>query len=138
MKVVRLVLRLICYLFSLAAGLFLFAIGFVGSVTGKELYFELVPGVEPEWMPLLLIGIGAFCFIALILLLSGPGTAGGSMLFAWNLAVWALLLWALARPSYRFSGPEHFEQFMILFFVSLAALAGSWSAMRSSGATEAA
>ena len=133
MKAVRLVLRLISYLFTLAVGLFLFGVGLVGSVAGEELHFELVPGVEPEWMAMVLTGIGAFSLIALILLISGPGNSGGRLLFFWNLLVCALLLCAFTRPSYRFDGPEHFEQGVVLFLVSVVALVGSWSAARTPG-----
>ena len=133
MSAVRLLFRLISYLFSLLAGLFLFGIGFIGWATSEEIHFELAPGVEPEWMSVTLMGVGAFALFSLILTLRG-GTLGRRMLFAWNLLVFALLLCALTRPSYRFEGMEHFQQGAILFAVSLAALAGSWSGMRSAGA----
>ncbi len=133
MNAVRLLFRSISYLFSLFVGLLLFGIGFIGWATGEEIHFELVPGVEPESMGLTLMGVGAFALLSLILTLRG-GALGWRMVFAWNLLVFALLLCALTRPSYRFEGMEHFQQGAILFVVSLAALAGSWSGMRSAGA----
>lgn len=133
MKAVRLLFRLISYLFTLCAGLFLFGIGFIGWTTGQEIHFELVPGVEPESMGVTLMSVGAFALLSLILT-PRRRALGRRMLFAWNLLVFALLLCALTRPSYRFEGMEQFQQGALLFVVSLAALAGSWSAMRSAGA----
>ena len=79
-----------------------------------------------------LLGIGAFCLIALILLMSGWRKAGRLMLLAWNLLLSGLLLRVLVLPSHRFDGWEHFQQAAAVFLVSIAALAGSWSGMRMS------
>ena len=134
MNAVRFLFRLISYLFSLFAGLFLFGVGVIGWVAGEELHFELLPGVEPESMAVTLVGVGAFALLSLILAVRG-GALGRRLLFVWNLLVFALLVCALTRPSYRFEGLEHFQQGAVLFVISMAALAGSWSAMRSAGAT---
>ena len=134
MKAVRFLFRLISYLFSLFAGLFLFGVGIIGWVAGEELHFELVPGVEPESMAVTLLAVGAFALLSLILAVRG-GALGRRLLFVWNLLVFALLVSALTRPSYRFEGLEHVQQGAVLFVISMAALAGSWSAMRSAGAT---
>ncbi len=133
MNAVRLLFRLISYLFSLFTGVLLFGIGFIGWATGEELHFELVPGVEPASMGVALMGFGAFALLSLILTVRG-GALAWRMLFGWNFLVFALLLCALTRPSYRFEGMEHLQQGAVLFVVSLAALAGSWSGMRSAGA----
>jgi len=130
MKFVRSCLRLISYLFGLAAALFLLGVGVLGLSTGDEIRFDLVPGVAPESMPMTLIGLSVSWWVALKFRMFGMRKIGNLLFLFWNVLVASLLLCALVRPSYSFVNTEHFCDVTTLFGVSLLALAGSWSSMR--------
>ena len=132
MRLVRGLLRVFAFLFNLLLGLFLLGVGVMGYATGEEVRFDLIPGVEGETLIYVLIGSGLYALLAVLLGL-GTGRFGGVLMLLWNLLVVSLLIYALARSSYRFRGMEHFETSVIVFLISLLALWGSWAHFRRAG-----
>lgn len=126
---VSFLLRLFALAFNLALAVFLFGVGFIGSLQGEQIHFELVPGIDPEYMSLTLMGLGVFGLFSILLAWVRSKLARLPMLL-WNLLVCSLLICAFARPSYRFDGIEHLQQGAILFVLSLFALVGSWLVLR--------
>lgn len=129
MGFVRGLLRLLAIIFNLLVGFFLFGVGFIGSLTGEELKFPLVPAVEGEALTWTLMGLGLFALAATVLSLARSKAARMLMLL-WNLLVVSLLICALTRTSYRFDGPEDFRNGAIFFAVALLALWGAWAQMK--------
>lgn len=123
-------LRLLSYLFGCVVALFLLGVGLLGLSTGDEIRFALVPGVAAESMPMTLIGLSVFCWVALKFLMFGMRKLGNLLFVAWNILVSSLLLCALVRPSYSFVSTAHFHDITALFVISLLALAGSWVSLR--------
>ena len=60
MSLLRGLLRLLAFVFNIAAGFFLFAVGLVGSLAGEDVHFPLVPVSEGETLKWTLIGLGLF------------------------------------------------------------------------------
>jgi hypothetical protein len=136
MRFVRGPLRLLAIIFNLVVGFFLFGVGFIGSLTGEDLHFPLVP-VGGDALSLTLMGLGLFALAATVLSLVRSSVVRFLMVL-WNLLVVGLVGYAIVRSSYRFNGPEDFRNGMIFFAVSLLALWGAWAQMRaaSSAASE--
>lgn len=129
MRFVRGPLRLLAIIFNLLVGFFLFGVGFIGSLTGEELKFPLVPGVEGEALTWTLMGLGLFALAVTVLSLVRVKIVRLLMVL-WNLLVVSLLICALTRTSYRFDGPEDFRNGAIFFAISLLALWGAWAQMK--------
>jgi hypothetical protein len=129
MGFVRGLLRLLAIIFNLLVGIFLFGIGFIGSLAGEELNFPLIPGVEGEALTWTLIGLGLFALAATVLSLA-RSKAVRMLMVLWNLLVVGLLICALTRSSYRFGGADDFRNGAIFFAVSLLALWGAWAQMK--------
>ena len=122
-------LRLLAFVFNIAVGLFLFGIGFIGSLSGEDISFPLVPGVIGETLKWTLMGLGLFALASTILALL-PVKPVRLLMVLWNLLVVGLLICAVTRSSYRFDGTEHFRQGAILFAISLLALWGAWAQLK--------
>jgi hypothetical protein len=129
MRFIRGILRLFAIIFNLAAGFFLIGIGFLGSLTGEDIHFPLVPSVEGEALKWTLMGLGLFAIGSTLLALT-RSTFLRFLMVLWNLLVVGLLVCAATRSSYRFEGEEHFRQGLILFGASLLALWGAWAQMK--------
>jgi hypothetical protein len=129
MSILRGLLRLLAFVFNIAAGLFLLGIGFIGSLTGEAIHFPLIPGVEGETLKWTLIGLGLFAVASTLLALL-PVTPLRFLMVLWNLLVVGLMICAVTRSSYRFAGMEDFRQGTIFFGVSLLALWGAWAQMK--------
>jgi hypothetical protein len=131
MSILRGLLRLLAFVFNSAAGLFLFAVGFVGSLAGEEIHFPLVPGAG-ENLKWTLMGLGLFALVSTVLALL-PARPVRLLMVLWNLLVVVLLIYAVTRSSYRFAGMEHFRYGAMVFAVSLLALWGAWAQMKAAG-----
>lgn len=132
MSFVRGLLRLLAIAFNLAVGFFLLGIGFIGSLTGEEIVFPLVPVLEGESLKWALMGLGLFAVLATFISLL-PAKPLRLLMVLWNVLVVALLICAMTRSTYRFQGPEHFQNGVIVFLISLLALWGAWAQMRAAG-----
>jgi hypothetical protein len=128
MRFVRGLLRLLAIVFNLVVGFFLFGVGFIGSLTGEDLHFPLIP-VGGDALTWTLMGLGLFALAATVLSLLRFKIVRLLMVL-WNLLVAGLVGYAIVRSSYRFSGPEDFRNGMIFFAVSLLALWGAWAQMK--------
>ncbi|MEX2300831.1 MAG: hypothetical protein WD733_07845 [Bryobacterales bacterium] len=128
MRFVRGLLRLLAIVFNLVVGFFLFGVGFIGSLTGEDLHFPLIP-VGGDALTWTLMGLGLFALAATVLSLVRLSVVRFLMVL-WNLLVVGLVGYAIVRSSYRFNGPEDFRNGMIFFAVSLLALWGAWAQMR--------
>lgn len=122
-------LRLLAFAFNIAAGFFLLGIGAIGALTGEEIHFPLLPGVEGETLKWTLMGLGLFALLATFLALMSSKPVRLLMVL-WNLLVVGLLISAAVRSSYRFAGVEHLHFGVILLLVSLLALWGAWAQMK--------
>jgi hypothetical protein len=130
MSILRGLLRLLAFVFNIAAGLFLFGVGLIGMLTSED--FPLIPAVEGDTLKWTLIGLGLFALASTVLALL-PVKPIRFLMVLWNLAVVGLLICAVTRSSYRFSGIEHFRVGAIFFAVSLLALWGAWAQMKAAG-----
>lgn len=129
MSILRGLLRLLAFVFNIATGLFLFGVGFIGSLAGEDVQFPLVPVVEGETLKWTLMGLGVFALASTVLALL-PVKPLRLLMVLWNLLVVGLLICAVTRSSYRFDGMEHFRQGAIVFAISLLALWGAWAQMK--------
>lgn len=123
------VLRLITFVFNFLLALFLLGIGLVGLMSGEDIHFEELPGVAPESMAPVLVGLALFALLSTALSLK-PLKIGRLLMVLWNLLVVSALVCDFTRPSYRFDGMEHFTNGVILFAVALLALLGGWVHLR--------
>jgi hypothetical protein len=129
MSILRGLLRLLAFVFNIAAGFFLFAVGFVGSLAGENIHFPLIPSVEGETLKWTLMGLGLFALGSTFLALF-PSKLVRLLMVLWNLLVVGLLICAVTRASYRFDGMDHFRQGALLLAVALLALWGAWAQMK--------
>jgi hypothetical protein len=127
---IRGLLRLLAFAFNIAVGVFLLGVGFIASLTGENIHFPLVPGVEGETLKWTLIGLGLFALTSTFLSLV-PSKAVRSLMVLWNLLVIGLLICAVARSSYRFESEEHLHNGLVFSAVALLALWGAWAQMKS-------
>lgn len=121
--------RLLAVLFTLVLSLFLAGVGGLALWTGETLHFEVVPLLEGDALAQALLAMGVLGLISLILLLRAKRAASW-LLLLWNLGVVSILICALTRSTYRFSGMDHFVDGVYLSLLALAALAGSWCQVR--------
>ena len=121
--------RLLAVLFTLVLSLFLVGVGGLALWTGETLHFEVVPLLEGDALDQALLAMGLLGLISLILLLRAKRAASW-LLLLWNLGVVSILICALTRSTYRFSGMDHFVSGVYLSLLALAALAGSWCQVR--------
>lgn len=129
MSILRGLLRLLAFVFNIATGLFLFGVGFIGSLAGEDVQFPLVPVMEGETLKWTLMGLGLFALASTVLALL-PVKPLRLLMVLWNLLVVGLLICAVTRSSYRFDGMGHFRQGAIVFAISLLALWGAWAQMK--------
>ncbi len=132
MSMLRGLLRLLAFVFNIAAGFFLFGVGFLGSLAGEDIHFPLVPAVEGEALKWTLMGLGLFALVAVVLALL-PAKPLRLLMVLWNLLVVALLICAATRTDYRFNGPDQLRDGAILLAVALLALWGAWVQMKAGG-----
>jgi hypothetical protein len=128
-RILGTVLWLFSFLFHFALAMFLVIVGFFGLATGEEVRFELILGVEGESLIYTMIAAGT---IALLLSLFAwlRSAFPGALFVLWNLLVVSLVLCAVARSSYRFSGMTGFQSMLGLLGLAVLALWGSWSHWR--------
>jgi hypothetical protein len=127
---IRGLLRLLAFAFNIAVGIFLLGVGFISSLTGEEIHFPLVPGVEGETLKWTLMGLGLFALVSTLVSLV-PSKLLRFLMVLWNLLVVGLLICAAARSSYRFESEEHLHNGLIFTGVALLALWGAWAQMQS-------
>jgi hypothetical protein len=132
MSILRGLLRLLAFVFNIAAGLFLSGVGLIGSLTGEDVHFPLIPSVTGETLKWTLIGLGLFALGSTVLALI-RSKAARFLMVLWNLLVVGLMICAVTRSSYRFAGMEHFRLGAIVFAVGLLALWGAWAQMKAAG-----
>jgi hypothetical protein len=132
MSMLRGLLRLLAFVFNIAIGFFLFAVGLLSSLAGEDVHFPLVPSVQGETLKWTLIGLGLFALVATLLALL-PGKPARLLMVLWNLLVVGLLISAGMRSGYRFDGMAQFRQGAILLGISLLALWGAWAQLKAGG-----
>lgn len=108
---------------NLVLALFLVGVGLIGSLEGATLTIDEIPG-SPESMAMWLIFAGLGGLLAVVLALR-PGRFSRTLLVLWSLLVAGIFVYNFVRPTYRFDGPEHFQQTVYLFLGSLVLLLGS-------------
>ena len=109
---------------NLVVGLYLSALGTLGSVVGGDMYFPLVP-VSPANAAVALLLLGAFAVIASVLAMS-EGRLKRIPLLAWALVLFLGLTAAVFRGDYRFDGIEGFKVHGWMLLGSIVLLCASW------------
>ena len=132
-RIVRTVLVVFAYIFDLIIALFILGVGFMGSLTGEEVHFKLIPVLEGPTLVNTMLGLGIFGLLALLLASRGGKLMRVPMIL-WNVVILSLLVCAFTRASYRFDGIDDFWNLVYITLLSILALAGSWMHLRRVGA----
>jgi hypothetical protein len=132
-RIVSTILVVFTYLFDLVIAVFVLGVGFMGSLTGEEVHFKLIPALTGPPLVTAMLALGIFGVLALLLAWRGGKLTRVPMVL-WNVVILSLLVCAFTRSSYRFDGVDDFWNLVYITLLSILALAGSWMHLRRAGA----